>query len=78
MHLDQKPVDCSPNVCKERDGRKLSFLTTSCVEEGEEVCISYGHVEGMNWGQRQQELLEGWYFACRCSRCMSEKDERRA
>ncbi|TBU30733.1 hypothetical protein BD311DRAFT_863953 [Dichomitus squalens] len=63
---------CSPNVRKEREGRTLRFVTTRTVEEGEELCISYGHVEGMDWATRQQELLEGWYFSCRCSRCKSE------
>ncbi|KAI0731245.1 hypothetical protein C8Q76DRAFT_612174 [Earliella scabrosa] len=64
---------CSPNVRKERGGRTLRFLTTRPASEGEELCISYGHVEGMNWEQRQQELLEGWYFRCRCSRCAEEE-----
>ena len=69
---DQKSADCSPNVRKERDGRRLRFLTTCSVSEGEELCISYGHVESMSWTERQQELLEGWYFKCRCSRCTAE------
>ncbi|KAI0741464.1 hypothetical protein C8Q80DRAFT_1109714 [Daedaleopsis nitida] len=64
---------CSPNVRKEREGRSLRFLTTRSVSEGEEVCISYGHVEGMSLGERQAELLEGWYFGCRCGRCMAEE-----
>ncbi|TFK91712.1 hypothetical protein K466DRAFT_482108 [Polyporus arcularius HHB13444] len=67
---------CSPNVRKERDGRRLRFLTTRCVAEGEELCISYGHVESMSWTERQTELLEGWYFKCRCSRCTAEEPER--
>ncbi|RDX54350.1 SET domain-containing protein [Lentinus brumalis] len=67
---------CSPNVRKEREGRGLRFLTTRCVAEGEELCISYGHVESMSWTERQTELLEGWYFKCRCSRCTAEEPER--
>ena len=65
-------IDCSPNVRKERKGRILRFVTTEEVACGEELCISYGHVEGMSWDERQKELEEGWYFKCRCSRCVAE------
>ncbi|KAI0331499.1 SET domain-containing protein [Cubamyces sp. BRFM 1775] len=63
---------CAPNVQKEREGRTLRFLTTCGVEAEEELCISYGHVENMDLQTRRQELLEGWYFECRCSRCTAE------
>ncbi|KAI0819634.1 SET domain-containing protein [Trametes gibbosa] len=63
---------CAANVRKERDGRRLRFVTTCAVEAGEELCISYGHAENMDLAMRQKELLEGWYFECRCSRCISE------
>ncbi|KAH9888903.1 SET domain-containing protein [Cubamyces lactineus] len=63
---------CAPNVQKEREGRTLRFLTMCGVEAGEELCISYGHVESMDLQTRRQELLEGWYFECRCSRCTAE------
>ncbi|KAI9064170.1 SET domain-containing protein [Trametes sanguinea] len=66
---------CAPNVRKERDGRTLRFLTTRPVEAGEELCISYGHVETMDVKTRRQELLEGWYFECRCGRCTAEAGE---
>ncbi|KAJ2970392.1 hypothetical protein NUW54_g12738 [Trametes sanguinea] len=62
---DYAESDCAPNVRKERDGRTLRFLTTRPVEAGEELCISYGHVETMDVKTRRQELLEGWYFECR-------------
>lgn len=65
--------DCSPNVRKVRDGRTLRFLAISAVKENEELCISYGHIEGMDWSTRQKRLLEGWYFSCRCSRCRFEE-----
>ncbi|KAH9946515.1 SET domain-containing protein [Amylocystis lapponica] len=63
---------CSPNVSKERNGRALRFLTMKTVGAGEELCISYGHVEGMGWRERRKELQEGWFFECRCSRCLAE------
>lgn len=69
---------CSPNVNKERYGRGLAFVTTRSVRAGEELCISYGHAEGMGWRQRQKELREGWFFECSCGKCivdMSTVDE---
>ncbi|KAI0349651.1 SET domain-containing protein [Trametes cingulata] len=66
---------CAPNVRKVREGRALRFLTTRAVEAGEELCISYGHVDEMDWKTRQKELLEGWYFECRCSRCTAEAEQ---
>ncbi|KAI8996359.1 hypothetical protein BD414DRAFT_477685 [Trametes punicea] len=65
---------CAPNVRKERNGRTLRFLTMRAVDAGEELCISYGHVEDMDLKARQKELLEGWYFECRCSRCTVEAE----
>ena len=70
-------VDCSPNVRKEREGRTLRFVTTKAIDCGEELCISYGHVEGMSLEERQKELEEGWYFRCRCSRCVVEGEVKR-
>lgn len=67
-------ADCAANVRKERDGRALRFVTTRAVVAGEELCISYGHVEAMDWATRQKELLEGWYFECRCGRCTVEAE----
>ncbi|KAI0091785.1 hypothetical protein BDY19DRAFT_932230 [Irpex rosettiformis] len=64
--------NCSPNVRKERDGRRLRFVTTRDVALGEEVCISYGHVEAMGLEQRRKELMDGWFFCCQCSQCMTE------
>ncbi|KAH9840107.1 SET domain-containing protein [Rhodofomes roseus] len=65
---------CSPNVTKIRKGRTLGFVTTRPIEAGEELCISYGHVEMMSLQERQRELREGWFFDCRCSRCVAEAE----
>ena len=43
-------------MTKVRKGRGLEFVTTRQVEPGEELCISYGHVEGMSLEERQKEL----------------------
>lgn len=67
-------TDCAPNVTKMRRGRRLGFVTTRQVELGEELCISYGHAEKMSLAERQRELMEGWYFECRCGRCVSEAE----
>lgn len=66
---------CSPNVRKERAGCQLRFVTTRPVEAGEELCISYGHVENMGWQERQKTLRDGWYFGCMCSRCLACKEK---
>ncbi|KAL6300037.1 hypothetical protein BKA93DRAFT_741387 [Sparassis latifolia] len=63
---------CMPNVKKERNGRVLRFITTRNVDADEELCISYGHVEQMDWRERRKELQEGWFFQCRCSRCVTD------
>ncbi|OCH91025.1 SET domain-containing protein [Obba rivulosa] len=63
---------CAPNVRKERDGRALRFVTTREVGEGEELCISYGQVEGMTWRERRKELSDGWFFDCACGRCIAD------
>ena len=65
-------IDCLPNVRKERLGRRLRFITTKDVVAGDELCISYGQVDAMDWAQRQKELRDGWFFDCRCSRCLEE------
>ncbi|KAH9933346.1 uncharacterized protein B0H18DRAFT_983168, partial [Fomitopsis serialis] len=66
--------NCLPNVAKVRRGRALEFVTTRAIEAGEELCISYGHVEGMALEERQRELREGWFFECRCGRCVAEAE----
>ncbi|KAI0704387.1 hypothetical protein BC835DRAFT_1525086 [Cytidiella melzeri] len=70
--------NCSPNVCKERNGRRLHFVITRDVSAGDEMCISYGHVENLSFEQRRQELLDGWFFFCQCSRCLAEESVTRA
>ncbi|EKM50383.1 uncharacterized protein PHACADRAFT_152310 [Phanerochaete carnosa HHB-10118-sp] len=63
---------CSPNVLKERMGRRLRFVTTEKARTGDELCISYGHVDGMSLEERRRYLQDGWFFLCQCSRCINE------
>lgn len=69
-------VGCSPNVRKERVGRRLRFVTTRDIQTGEELCITYGHVEGMGLDERRKHLREGWFFDCQCARCTAEEGVR--
>lgn len=69
---DQGMIDCTPNVRKERTGRRLRFVTTKDVRAGDELCISYEHIDGVSLEERRKHLQDGWFFLCQCSRCMDE------
>lgn len=71
---DRDMTDCSPNVRKERMGRRLRFVTTEEARTGDELCISYGHVDSMSLEERRRYLQDGWFFLCQCSRCINEAD----
>ncbi|TCD68412.1 hypothetical protein EIP91_010813 [Steccherinum ochraceum] len=64
--------NCSPNVQSSGDGRRLRFLTTKDVAAGDQLSISYGHVENLPLRERQRELLDGWFFECVCTKCLAE------
>ena len=49
-------------------------MTTRAVESAEELCISYGQVESMSLAERRKELKDGWFFECKCSRCVAEEN----
>lgn len=66
---------CSPNIRKERIGRRLRFVTTKEVHAGDELCISYGHIDNMGLAERRKHLQDGWFFLCQCSRCLHEDDQ---
>ncbi|KDQ53917.1 hypothetical protein JAAARDRAFT_197024 [Jaapia argillacea MUCL 33604] len=68
---------CDPNVHKVRNGRIFEFYTSSDVEEGEELCISYGFIDDdLDVKERREGLKESWYFECECSRCLEEMREK--
>ncbi|KAG0703537.1 hypothetical protein DFH29DRAFT_874362 [Suillus ampliporus] len=52
---------CCPNVKKTRVGRAMHFTTSSSVETGEELCISYIDID-QTITQRRQELEDSWFF----------------
>jgi len=66
---------CDPNVEKVREGRVVRFVTSRDVQEGEELCISYGHTE-RELEERRKVLKEWWGFDCDCSRCTREQQSQ--
>ncbi|TFL00298.1 hypothetical protein BDV98DRAFT_594085 [Pterulicium gracile] len=62
---------CSPNLRKRPTRRALHFITTTDVEEGEELCISYVD-EKREVGERREGLRGSWFFECGCGRCVME------
>ncbi|EGO01216.1 hypothetical protein SERLA73DRAFT_179334 [Serpula lacrymans var. lacrymans S7.3] len=69
---------CNPNVVKKRIARNLVFITTSVVQEGDELCIAYvdcdeiqtTEIDEFAAGEKRRELLrKWWFFGCACSRC---------
>lgn len=62
---------CEPNIRKVRHGRNMVFIAEHNIEEGEELCITYGSVaEPVE--ERRNRLLENYSFWCQCSRCTRE------
>lgn len=71
VSLIKKITDCTPNIRKERAGRKLHFYTTRDVALGEELCISYIDIKD-SVTERKHQLSANWYFDCACDRCKEE------
>ncbi|KAF7419291.1 hypothetical protein PC9H_001878 [Pleurotus ostreatus] len=63
---------CDPNVGKTRRGRAMEFRTTREIVAGEELNINYIDTKA-DWKSRRKELLSGWYFDCKCRRCIDEQ-----
>ncbi|BFZ64552.1 hypothetical protein YB2330_005699 [Saitoella coloradoensis] len=55
--------DCDPNTKKVRRGRAMTMVTTRDVAEGEELCISYGHLED-DVRERRRRLEDKFFFRC--------------
>ncbi|KAJ7843107.1 hypothetical protein B0H14DRAFT_2779461 [Mycena olivaceomarginata] len=71
MYVSQVGFHCTPNIRKERAGRKLHFYTTRDVALGEELCISYIDIKD-SVTERKHQLSANWYFDCVCDRCKEE------
>lgn len=50
----------------------MEFRTTREIVAGEELNINYIDTKA-DWKSRRKELLSGWYFDCKCSRCINEQ-----
>ncbi|ODQ50607.1 SET domain-containing protein [Saitoella complicata NRRL Y-17804] len=66
--------DCDPNTKKVRRGRAMTMVTARDVAEGEELCISYGHLEE-DVLERRRRLEDKFFFRCGCGRCKRESGE---
>jgi len=64
---------CAPNVTRYNIGDIIFFRTTSKVNEGDELCISYCEMETLAepMGYRHEALDRD--FVCNCERCEEEK-----
>lgn len=62
---------CAPNIRKLRQGRDMVFMAEQDIQEGDELCISYGSAaEPVE--SRRKRLLENYSFWCQCTRCIAE------
>lgn len=66
---------CDCNVTKTRTGASYEYVTTRDVEEGEELCISYGILPTDSVAKRRKALGE-WFFECGCKKCVEESTEK--
>ncbi|KAI8325639.1 SET domain-containing protein, partial [Martensiomyces pterosporus] len=62
---------CSPNIRKLRVGREMQFLSDRNIQHGEELLISYGSISD-TVDDRQDRLLQHFFFKCTCERCITE------
>lgn len=63
---------CEPaNIVRVRVGRKLFFVSTRAVEQGEELCITYiNSARHKQATERQALLFELYGFHCSCGVCV--------
>ncbi|KAL3457365.1 SET and MYND domain protein [Aspergillus heterothallicus] len=67
--------DCEYNSIVGFDGSEMYVKAIRPIKEGEQIFISY--VDATNRHDvRQKELLERYYFSCRCARCVREEKHR--
>ncbi|KAJ0421803.1 SET and MYND domain protein [Aspergillus carlsbadensis] len=66
--------DCRYNAIVGFDGPQMYVKAIRPIKDGEQIVISY--VDATNrFSVRKKELLERYYFTCRCDRCLVEEDE---
>jgi hypothetical protein len=62
---------CEPNAFIVFDGRRLSLRSLIAIPEAKEITISYIDTRDDN-PQRQADLLEQYFFECKCKACTSD------
>ena len=63
---------CQPNCAVFFDNETVTIRTVMPIRKGEEITISY-YSPFDTREQRQQDLLNGFFFKCVCSLCEREK-----
>ena len=61
---------CRPNASWNFSGKKMEIRAMKSIPAGEEVLVHYIHILSPK-ADRQQQLLKGWGFLCRCVRCQA-------
>lgn len=64
---------CDPNVTYRISKGKMIFEASRDIKIGEELCISYIKIFGINDYVDRSKLLEYWKFTCECVKCKTEK-----
>ncbi|KAL3489722.1 SET and MYND domain protein [Aspergillus germanicus] len=66
--------DCHYNAIVGFDGPQMYVKAIRPIKDGEQIVISY--VDATNrYSVRKKELLERYYFTCRCDRCLVDEQE---
>ncbi|KAL2857660.1 SET and MYND domain protein [Aspergillus pseudodeflectus] len=66
--------DCHYNAIVGFDGPQMYVKAIRPIKDGEQIVISY--VDATNrYSVRKKELLERYYFTCRCDKCLVDEDE---
>ena len=53
----------------------LSVIAITDISPGDELCFDYIDSQGLDFNERQDELLSRFYFTCLCNLCLSEKSK---
>ncbi|KAA6374825.1 MAG: hypothetical protein EZS28_029647, partial [Streblomastix strix] len=62
--------DNNTALLETENGKRIStFRTTSTVKQGEPLLVSYVN-DNDSYIMRQAKLRRGWFFTCKCHRCM--------
>jgi len=51
---------------------KLKLTSTTTIQEGEEITISYVDTCGLTGNERRKQLLQSYHFLCECPTCQHE------